>query len=174
MESIALMNLNRMEPPDSSALGYEVVGMREWLWGTATWSCSKASRFLERLLEYSASEGRSFEVSETGCIGVCFDEPLVEVHEDGAGLLYGRVTPELAMKLAEGTAGDEARAHIIMSDGHHDRHGVLDNQFRVALARCGLIDPASLDQYVAAGGYVALAAKVPDRDDPGGRMPGSP
>ncbi len=128
--------------------------MRRLCVGTATCGVAAgAGKVLEHLKTLQGEDGLDLEVTETGCIGLCFNEPLVEVREDGKRLLYGNVTPEFAERLARGDTDPE---YLIRRDDEADRDGVLPRQHRIALRRCGNIDPGSLDDYRSTGGYEAL------------------
>lgn len=60
-----------------------------------------AADTLEAIQEMVKSENLSaIEVSITGCMGLCAQEPLLEVCvEDHAKVLYGRVTPPVARRI---------------------------------------------------------------------------
>ncbi len=125
--------------------------------GTATCGVAAgANKVLERLKNLQAVQSGEVSVTETGCIGMCFMEPLVQVVDCSSTRLYGKVTPELAEKLAAGKADEETESHLLKVDQETDRLGVLDRQKRIALARCGLVEPSSIDEYVATGGFEAL------------------
>lgn len=56
-------------------------------------------------------------VSQTGCLGYCDQEPLVQVIKPGAETItYGKITPEIARKIvAEHVQGDRVLAsHVFM------------------------------------------------------------
>ena len=97
-----------------------------------------------------------FLLGITGCVGMCFVEPIVDIY-DGALLLKRlvRVSPEDAAYIAEYAAtGDNAkisRLEITAEDSDF-----LEKQTRIALRRCGIIDPESIDDYISSGGYGAL------------------
>ncbi len=96
------------------------------------------------------------ELGITGCIGMCYLEPIVDLY-DGDKLVKRLVQvsekdAEAIVKAAD--AGDlEAVAHIAISA---DDEGFLSQQTRIALRNCGVIDPTSIDAYIANGGYEAL------------------
>ena len=99
----------------------------------------------------------------TGCIGMCYLEPIVDVYDEGAARTAEalrarlvRVRPEDAPRLAAAArSGDLAPlADLMISD---DDRQFLDRQTRIALRHCGFVDPESLEGYRAAGGYRALA-----------------
>lgn len=106
-------------------------------------------------------------VAQTGCIGVCRLEPIVEVIMPGEEkITYVEMTPEKARKLVnqhikEGKVVDEY--NILLSQNEEQkRYKSLNDvdfykkQFRIALKNCGVIDPESIDEYIAVDGYKAL------------------
>ena len=139
--------------------------MRKLSVGTATCGVAAgAGKVLEHLAALKDAEDLELEVVETGCIGLCYDEPMVEVMDDGHTRLYGKVTPEDAERLARGETGPELDALLVRTDEAPDRDGVLANQHRIALRRCGHIDPGALSDYVATGGYEALRMALAEMD----------
>ena len=96
------------------------------------------------------------ELGITGCIGMCYLEPIVDLY-DGEKLVkrlvqVSEADAEAIVKAAE-TGDLEAVASIAISA---DDEGFLSQQTRIALRNCGVIDPTSIDAYVAKGGYEAL------------------
>ncbi len=100
------------------------------------------------------------EVGRTGCIGMCYQEPLVEVRNaDGARYLYGRVTPDRVDRVLDEHVGQGRPVDewLVWTDrGGGSDQAFLDRQRRIVLRNCGVIDPESIDEYLAAGGYQAL------------------
>ena len=96
------------------------------------------------------------ELGSTGCIGMCFLEPIVDIYE-GKELVRRlvKVAPENAEAIVAAVrTGDLSKVDdITISD---DDAEFLRRQTRIALRHCGLIDPTSLDDYRAADGYVGL------------------
>ena len=96
------------------------------------------------------------ELGSTGCIGMCFLEPIVDIYE-GKELVRRlvKVAPENAEAIVAAVrTGDLSKVDdITISD---DDAEFLSRQTRIALRHCGLIDPTSLDDYRAADGYVGL------------------
>ena len=92
----------------------------------------------------------------TGCIGMCYLEPIVDLY-DGDKLVKRLVqvseTDAEAIVKAADTGDLEAVANIAISA---DDEGFLSQQTRIALRNCGVIDPTSIDAYIAKGGYEAL------------------
>ena len=105
------------------------------------------------------ANGVGAKLSVTGCIGMCFLEPIVDVYKDGALTRLVRVQPKDVPAIAQyvQTGDDSAVASLKITD--EDR-AFLDKQTRIALRNCGLIDPESLDDAVAHKGYAALKKAV--------------
>ena len=87
------------------------------------------------------------EVVRTGSRGMLWLEPMVEV-DTGAGRVgYANVTPA---DVAAVLAGEAASIGVV------DEHPWLTAQRRVTFARVGLVDPSSIDDYEAHGGWAGL------------------
>ncbi|RME32059.1 MAG: NADH-quinone oxidoreductase subunit NuoF, partial [Candidatus Zixiibacteriota bacterium] len=99
----------------------------------------------------------AFELKETGCIGMCYREVLVEVRNgDSDGHIYGEVTPERVGEIVEkDILGNETIDDWLVT-GDNREPGFFEHQKRIVLRNCGRIDPSSIDEYIAAGGYEAL------------------
>ncbi|MBI5490198.1 MAG: 4Fe-4S dicluster domain-containing protein [Deltaproteobacteria bacterium] len=131
--------------------------IRQIVVGTATCGVAAgANKLLAALHDFVAEKKLDVQVTETGCIGLCYREPLIEVRENGSRKLFGDVTADVAKKLAAGEGGEDVEKCFLREGDAVDRDGVLAGQKRIVLSRCGVIDPASLDQYLETDGYKAL------------------
>ena len=96
------------------------------------------------------------QVVRTVCFGFCARGPVVKVLP--AGALYVNVQPEDAKELVE--------EHIVkgrpLERLLYENTEFYRKQFRVVLRNCGLIDPDSIDEYIARDGYVALEKAIFD------------
>src|SRR5690554_534643 len=104
-----------------------------------------------------------FQLMRTGCIGMCFCEPLVEV-DDGHGVyLYGGIDPQKARSILDEHLhnGRPCTNWLVYSNVTPGREqDFLDRQHRVLLKNSGKIDPESIDSYLATGGYRGLKKVV--------------
>ena len=107
----------------------------------------------------------AFDVIEVGCMGLCYAEPVIMLTDDkGKRIIYGDVTPHQIPAIMQ--AGLEAPAtgtHTIdrcwyYPEDESPAEGEL--QARIVLRNTGRINPEDIDQYVAEGGYSALAKVV--------------
>ena len=133
---------------------------------------SSGSKVLMSTFEQEIEKcGLSEEVKivQTGCFGLCALGPVVIVYPDGTfysrveakdvaeiveeHLLKGRVVERLVYN----DVGEEKKEEIAHSANVSLNDTVFyKSQKRVALRNCGVIDPESIDEYIAMDGYAAL------------------
>jgi NADH-quinone oxidoreductase subunit F len=107
-------------------------------------------------------------VRTVGCSGHCYAEPVVIIDHPDSGLpalFYREVNPGKANMLVRNflMGGDPCLEHVM---GAMETNELLpavndfarfNQEMRVVMEKCGRIDPESLDEYIADGGYEALA-----------------
>ena len=138
--------------------------MKKVIVGMSTCGLSAGSqKTYDRLSELLAASPGAFELKSAGCVGMCYREPLVEVRDNGNRIVYGGVTTELAEKIFnEHIKGDRVLdEHVALRIEPNCELGGSEapyqkNQIRIVLRNCGLIDPESIEEYEATGGYQAL------------------
>ena len=102
------------------------------------------------------------EISITGCIGMCYLEPIVDIYDDDNKLTrLVKVSENDADKIAEyiESGHKDAVKDLIVSDEDSE---FLSKQTRIALRNCGIINPEQIDAYLSVGGYEALKKSVKD------------
>ncbi|MCX6137795.1 MAG: NADH-quinone oxidoreductase subunit NuoF [Ignavibacteriales bacterium] len=99
----------------------------------------------------------TFQIKETGCVGMCYREVLVEISNGGdVSHMYGDVTPERVGRIVdEDVIGNTVIEDWLVSGAGREK-GFFENQTRIVLRNCGKIDPGSMEEYVGTGGYQAL------------------
>jgi len=98
----------------------------------------------------------SFTLGSTGCIGMCFLEPIVDIY-DGKTLVRRLV--RVSEKDAENIVNAARNNDLSLLDSitiKPEDEEFLNRQTRIALRHCGLIDPVSLDDYIRPDGYQGL------------------
>ena len=126
---------------------------------------SGSTKIIDEFNRCLAEKGLAEEIKvvQTGCFGLCALGPIVIVYPEGAfysmvnpddvseiveeHLLKGRIVKRLLYK--ETVVDDDTIKSLNEVDFYK-------KQQRVALANCGVIDPESIDEYIAFGGYTAL------------------
>ncbi|MDP2675090.1 MAG: NADH-ubiquinone oxidoreductase-F iron-sulfur binding region domain-containing protein [Dehalococcoidia bacterium] len=142
-------------------------------------TCSRVAGALETLAAVRAelaAQGLEADVMVTGCWGLCYAEPLVEVRRPGRpGVLYGNLTADKVPQLIEGAvAGRGTVAELalaVLADASLDGVPPLGSleffagQERRLMANCGVTDPENIDHYIARGGYEGLAKALAMTDE---------
>ncbi len=140
-----------------------------------------ADVLFETFQQKIAQKGLDFSVRKVGCIGFCAEEPLVNVTIPGMpmlvlhrvdkrdvdrvldGIIKGRMPERLV--LCKISRWDHHTAKITYGEGYdHIREWneipFFRRQHKIVLRDAGLIDPESLDEYLAVGGYTALIKAI--------------
>ena len=92
----------------------------------------------------------------TGCIGMCFLEPIVDLYDGeelAARLVHVEAKDAEAIVKAAVSGDLSGVADITIKD---EDASFLSQQTRIALRNCGIIDPTDLKSYQAREGYKAL------------------
>ena len=114
-------------------------------------------------------------VSEVGCLGLCFAEPLLDIQLPGQSRVFYR-------NVAEDDLEQIITSHIKDSNINSDlaflysggdelsdvnrleSHPMKAKEQRIALRNAGNIDPYDINQYIANGGYQALNKALSEMD----------
>ena len=101
-------------------------------------------------------ESDNIDLRVTGCIGMCFLEPIVDIYEEEELVCrLVKVPVEKADDILEAARNSDFSKlePFCISDG--DKL-FLEKQTRITLRNCGLIDPTEVDDYIKKDGYAAL------------------
>ncbi|MGB2965073.1 MAG: NADH-quinone oxidoreductase subunit NuoF [Anaerolineales bacterium] len=110
------------------------------------------------------------EVINVGCIGMCHNEPLLDIQQPGLPrITYAKVKPKMVGKIVEKhlVQGEYNKRWIYgqLSSGNgksvegipaYEELPFYQKQVRISLKNCGIIDPESIEDYLASGGYGGL------------------
>lgn len=117
-----------------------------------------AMKTFEKLSKLQSAGAFEFELARTSCIGMCYKEPLVEIHDESGWVLYGEMTEdEVETTLIRHFDQQPDMAKIVSSsmNGGSEQY-YFDGQVKIALRNCGLIDPESLEEAEQKGAYAAV------------------
>ncbi|MDJ0634897.1 MAG: NADH-ubiquinone oxidoreductase-F iron-sulfur binding region domain-containing protein [Xenococcaceae cyanobacterium MO_188.B29] len=95
------------------------------------------------------------EVVGVGCMGFCGRGPLVQI--DPEDTLYEEVTPEDAPSIIDALNGGVVKP--IQGDSQHP---FFARQMRIVRQNTGKVDPESIEEYIAVGGYQSLYKAIYD------------
>jgi NADH-quinone oxidoreductase subunit F len=122
-----------------------------------------AGKVMESLTELHEANPDAFELYSTGCIGMCYREPLVEVRDGDERTIYGEVDPEFALRIVEehvlGEKPLDEQVALNLDENDEpsgDEEDFYRLQTRIVLRNCGNINPESIDEYQGADGYQGL------------------
>ncbi|MHA1910372.1 MAG: NADH-quinone oxidoreductase subunit NuoF [Candidatus Kariarchaeaceae archaeon] len=93
------------------------------------------------------------ELAITGCLGICFAEPIVDVIDDeGKIFRYAKIDKKKALEIVQKhlREGEPVKELLINTDT------VFAHQEKIVLRNCGYIDPESIEAYEEVGGYEAI------------------
>jgi NADH:ubiquinone oxidoreductase subunit F (NADH-binding)/(2Fe-2S) ferredoxin len=151
--------------------------------GTSTCCLAKGAELTYNALAYGIQSKKiDAELVKVGCNGMCWAEPIIEIHQPGKPkIIYGNVTEKEIPRVLEAISTGEiiadlaiaridAEEHILIGSIDYATDGAADSsvakleetdfaglQSKVILRNAGAIDPENIDEYIARGGYSALA-----------------
>lgn len=128
---------------------------------------------LKAINDYLNENHLEAEVVETGCVGMCWAEPLVDIQLPGRSRVsYREVTPEQVTNIMDATFNFNYDQKLLLGQYKNDYTEPWENipyiedssyfkhQTRRLLKLCGKINPYSLPEYLAHGGFKALATTL--------------
>lgn len=118
--------------------------------------------FERKLKEYGLDPVVS--IVETGCMGACSLGPLAVIYPDG--VYYQKLTPKAAEKIVEEHILKGRVVPEYLFEGEKEKLTIQEKtpteipffakQVKIALRNVGVIDPLSIEEYIARDGYFAL------------------
>jgi len=126
-----------------------------------------AGKTLKAVKEYLVKNELDADVIEVGCIGLCSAEPLMDIQLPGFNRLsFQHVTDDKVEVLMDAVLQLEIPGDIEVlgqfSNGNNKKwegvafineHPFFASQNRLVLKNCGIVNPVSIEEYIASGGY---------------------
>jgi len=104
--------------------------------------------------KYLSELSLDVKVGVTGCIGMCYLEPIVDVFTDNEEKhTYVKVTAEGIKEIIDAEKEGKICDKYIIPETDK---ALLEGQTRIALRNCGIINPDDINDYIANGGYKAI------------------
>jgi len=127
--------------------------------GTATCgNAAGAQEVLSKLKEFSKNN-KDILLTETGCIGMCHNEPIVEIYKDNIRYLYGNVNEKtIEMIYKEHILNNNVQEKLLINKFVNEdiNHPKFKKQTRIVLRNAGTIDPENIDEYINRNGYKGI------------------
>jgi NADH:ubiquinone oxidoreductase subunit F (NADH-binding)/NADH:ubiquinone oxidoreductase subunit E len=158
--------------------------------GLGSCCVARGSGKLQKALDEALRQtGINVPVKRVGCVGMCYQTPLLEIVLPGdRSFLYAQVEPQdargivlrhfnmpglkrrissavsgaLDSILTDQTSEPVTRHSINVREGHVA--DFLGKQVHIATEHCGVIDPVDLDEYLSKDGFKALRTCIDDID----------
>ncbi|OEU66502.1 MAG: NADH dehydrogenase [Desulfobacterales bacterium PC51MH44] len=135
-------------------------------------------------------EGNGIQISQTGCLGFCEAEPLVEIFGTGKPrIIYKKITEDKIIDAIQDYSEGNFNKKWILGQMRDPRSLLEDDvqnpladvtpldkipfledipfyskQVKIALRNCGYIDPDSIEEYIAKDGYFAFIKALNDME----------
>jgi NADH:ubiquinone oxidoreductase subunit F (NADH-binding)/(2Fe-2S) ferredoxin len=153
------------------------------LFGMASCGIAAGAKAAFEKAQQNFPQGNGIQISQTGCLGFCEAEPLIEIVQTGKPrVIYQNITDEKIVevihsylendfKKTKWILGQVRDPRNLMEDQVENPVRAVDpiekipfledtpfynNQVKIALRNCGYIDPDSIEEYIARGGYFAF------------------
>jgi len=137
-----------------------------------------AAKTLISISSYLNANSIDAEIVEVGCIGLCTAEPIVDIQlPDHNRISFCNVTSNKVDNLLDSVFNLELPKEIetlyqfptltnrswegIIT---HTEHPYFKKQLRLVLKNCGTLNPVSIDEYIAGGGYDAYLSTINSYD----------
>jgi NADH:ubiquinone oxidoreductase subunit F (NADH-binding)/(2Fe-2S) ferredoxin len=172
MKSIAELDAVKSEVKDGIFMENEGDGVRIIV-GLATCGIAAGARPVLKVFEdeVEAAGFASVMVKQSGCIGICQYEPIVEIIEGGkekvtyvrmdaekakevfnSHILNGEIVEKYTIGAISANVAPEDKVPPVSIAGTP----FYKHQKRIALRNCGIIDPEDIEEYISVDGYYAL------------------
>jgi len=126
-----------------------------------------AEKTLTEIKNYLTEKTIKAKIIETGCIGLCSSEPIVDIKLPGKNRIsFENVTIDKVASILDSVfcnaLNGESKLGQFFSDENGEwpkipginEHPFFKKQTRFVLKNCGIIDPVSIEEYIARGGYL--------------------
>ncbi|MDW7739876.1 MAG: NADH-quinone oxidoreductase subunit NuoF [Bacillota bacterium] len=127
--------------------------------GLATCGIASGAAKVYQVMQERLKDSK-LKVERTGCLGMCYNEPLVEVIEAGGqSYLYGNLEPKDGLRIIDehiGHGKPVVELLVLGQEAETDDQNFLEKQHRILLKNCGRIDPEEIQSYIDADGYKGL------------------
>ena len=133
-----------------------------------------AGKTIERIKKYLSTKNIDADIVEVGCIGLCAAEPIVDIQLPGHNRVsFSHITEDkvegllnsvLKLKLPE----EEVLYQFATGKKNRSWENIVDfrnypyfaKQHRIVLQNCGSLNPVSIDEYIANGGYQSFLKTI--------------
>jgi NADH:ubiquinone oxidoreductase subunit F (NADH-binding) len=124
--------------------------------GMATCGMSAGAKAVFEALETAKLD---LPLEKVGCVGMCYNEPIVMVVQNGKTSFYGNVVKENTQELIT-CIREKRRCDKLFLCEKLEELDFYKKQVRLTMGNCGFIDPLKIEHYVYKGGYNGLKKAI--------------
>lgn len=115
-----------------------------------------AKEVYEKLEREVENKNYPITLKKVGCVGMCHNEPLIEVKgADGGTVTYGNLEEGDVDNILECLLSEDQKYEEKLIPGKDD-YDYFSKQEKIVLKNSGIIDPEEIEEYVKREGYSAL------------------
>ena len=118
-------------------------------------SCGIAAGAAKVYDKLASALDKSNELTITGCIGMCFLEPIVDIYDNGTLTRLVKVSENDCERIAKAVNSDDLSTVEDLKISEDDEL-FLKKQTRIALRHCGIINPEKISDDENTDGYKAV------------------
>ncbi len=118
-----------------------------------------AEKVFKKIQALKEADGLDIAIQKTSCVGMCYNEPLVEIQDDTGYFMYGHVDEKSIVAIMEEHIrnGNPVRDQVVLSDLFETGDAsFMEGQVKIALRNCGYMDPESLEEAEKREAYQAI------------------
>ncbi len=132
-----------------------------------------ADKTIKKIEKYIKKNGLNAEIIEVGCIGLCSAEPLVDIQIPGKERVsFKNITADKVDELLESFFEGHIPYDHVLGQFSSDildawegvpflkDHPFFAPQTRWVLENCGIVNPNSIEEYIARGGFTAFMEAI--------------
>jgi NADH:ubiquinone oxidoreductase subunit F (NADH-binding) len=132
-----------------------------------------AKKTITAINEYLIDKQIIAEIIEVGCLGLCAEEPIVDIQLPGmTRISFKKITPDLVADVFDGIFNNNISTENVIGQYRQKNLQLWENvnfidevdffagQKRIILAYNGIINPASIEDFIAFGGYRAFVKTI--------------
>jgi NADH:ubiquinone oxidoreductase subunit F (NADH-binding)/Pyruvate/2-oxoacid:ferredoxin oxidoreductase delta subunit len=128
-----------------------------------------ASETIKKAKKYIEDHNIKADIIPVGCIGLCSSEPIMDIKLPGKKRIsFEAVTGDKVIAILTSVFEKTLPDHPVLGQfreqekqsdwegvSYLDEHSFFKPQVRIVLENCGVINPESIEEYIARGGYKA-------------------
>ncbi|RLD58384.1 MAG: NADH-quinone oxidoreductase subunit F, partial [Bacteroidetes bacterium] len=127
-----------------------------------------ANKVYDKIKDIKQRDKLNIELEKTSCVGMCYNEPLLEIYDETGYYLYGNIDENITNDIIENHIknNNPVNDYLISYKPASEKNDLKFSkeedktfslsQVKIVLRNCGYINPESIDDYEARQGYQSI------------------